>query len=352
LEAGLAATDLAGGSSPVESLQTIRAVARRAAEIVRQLMAYAGQENASFEPVNVSLLVGEMLQLLKVSISKHATLKVDLSKNLLAIRANAAQIQQVVMNLITNASEALGEKKGVISVKTAQVRLGRDSRRKIAPDLAPGEYIRLEVSDTGSGMTEEIQAKIFDPFFTTKFAGRGLGLAAVQGIIRAHGGAINLVSAFGHGTRFQVLLPCVNQPARGGPVIAESAQASHPGSVTGTVLVVEDEDTLRLAVSKMLQKKGFSVIEASDGVAAVDLFRARKADIGVVLLDMTLPGLGGHEVFAELRAIRPDVKVVLTSAYGREIAAPSFEASQARGFIRKPYQPGDLVRLLWDVLSA
>jgi PAS domain S-box-containing protein len=352
VEAGLAATDLTVGSFPVESIETIRAVACRAAEIVRQLMAYAGQENASFKAVDLSILVGEMLQFLKVSISKHATLKVDLSNNLLAIRANAAQIQQVVMNLITNASEALGEKEGVITVTTTQVRLARKSLGKIAPNLAAGDYVRLEVSDTGSGMTEEIQAKIFDPFFTTKFAGRGLGLAAVQGIIRAHRGAINLVSAPGQGTRFQVLLPCINEPALGSPVIVESAQATDTRSVTGAVLVVEDEDTLRLAVSKMLRRKGFSVIEASDGIAAVDLFRTRKGDIGVVLLDMTLPGLGGHEVFAELRAIRPDVKVVLTSAYGREMAAPSLKASQVRGFIRKPYQSGDLVQLLRDVLSA
>jgi PAS domain S-box-containing protein len=352
VEAGLAATDLTVGSFPIESIETIRAVARRAAEIVRQLMAYAGQENASFEPVDISLLVGEMLQLLKVSISKHATLKVDLSKNLLAIRANAAQIQQVVMNLITNASEALGGRKGVITVTTTQVRLERKSFGKMAPNLAAGDYVRLEVSDTGPGMTEEIQAKIFDPFFTTKFAGRGLGLAAVQGIIRAHGGAIELVSAPGQGTSFQVLVPCINEPARGGPVIKESAQAIDTRRVTGAVLVVEDEDTLRLAVSNMLQRKGFSVIEASDGMAAVDLFRARKADIGVVLLDMTLPGLCGREVFAELRAIRHDVKVVLTSAYSREMVAPSLKASQVRGFIRKPYQSGDLVQLLRDVLSA
>jgi PAS domain S-box-containing protein len=352
LEAGLAAADLAAGSSPTESIATIRAVARRAAEIVRQLMAYAGQENASLEPVDVSLLVGEMLQLLKVSISKHATLKVELSNNLLAVRANPTQIQQVVLNLITNASEALGEKEGIITIKTTQVRLVRKFLGKIAPNLAAGDYIRLEVSDTGCGMTEEVQAKIFDPFFTTKFTGRGLGLAAVQGIIRAHGGAINLVSAPGQGTSFQVLLPCISQPARRGSVVVESVQTSHTGNTAGAVLVVEDEDTLRLAVSKMLRRKGFSVIEASDGAEAVDLFRTTYEDIGVVLLDMTLPGLDGHEVFAELRAVRPDVKVVLTSAYGQEMVAPSFKTSQVRGFIRKPYQSGDLVQLLRDVLST
>ena len=200
--------DLAAGSPVHDGIENIRAVALRAAEIVRELMAYSGKEDAAFESVDVSRLVGEMLHLLKISISKHATVKVELPENLRAVRANPAQLRQVVMNLITNASEALGENAGLITITVTRVQSSQD------PATSNGsgeESIRLEVSDTGCGMSPEVQARIFDPFFTTKFAGRGLGLAAVQGIIRSHGGTIQVVSEPGRGSRFEILLPCTNR---------------------------------------------------------------------------------------------------------------------------------------------
>lgn len=209
----LAEMELAVGSAPTQELQAIKNVAIRAGEIVRELMVYSGQDQANLDAVDISQLVEEMLELLKISISKHAKVMIDLPKKLPAVRANAVQIRQVVMNLITNASEALGDKEGVISVSTSKV----DSGNPFAvsqPDPSAGGYLRLEVSDTGSGMTAEVLARIFDPFFTTKFAGRGLGLAAVQGIIGSHGGAINVVSASGQGSRFEILLPCIDQPTR------------------------------------------------------------------------------------------------------------------------------------------
>ena len=269
----LVLSELPDGSPASEGVESIKNVAGRAAEIVRQMMAYAGQEDTVFEPVDLSGLLHEMLEFLKVSISKRATLNVTLPEKLPAVRANAAQLRQVVMNLITNASEALGEQEGVISVTVTQVQSGPSDS---APNLSRGDYVRLEVSDTGCGMTEEIQSKIFDPFFTTKFAGRGMGLAAVKGIVRSHGGAINVVSAPGQGSRFEILLPCSSEPAREGHDKAVSSAAGEVASFAGTVLVVEDEDTLRLAVSKMLRRKGFTVIEAADGKAGVDLFRAKR----------------------------------------------------------------------------
>ena len=318
------------GASSDEELLRIRTAAVRGGEIVRQLMIYGGKESPAFEPVDVSSLVEEMLQLLKVSISKRAILKAELGECLPAVHGNPAQIRQIVMNLVTNASEALAERDGVIRVTTAPA----------------GKHIRLEVSDTGSGISPEVQARIFDPFFTTKFTGRGLGLAAVQGIVRGHGGAINVVSSLGQGTRFEILLPSTNQPARHIPAIAAPPSGTEVGNVTGTILVVEDEDTLLHAVSKMLRMKGFSVIEAIDGDTALGLFRANQRDIAVVLLDMTLPGISGPRVFGELRQIRPGVKVILTTAYNRETAIKAIDGQQAWGFIRKPYQLNDLVRLL------
>ena len=342
----LALADRAESSFPEEELLTTRTAAIRGGEIVRQLMTYAGEESSAFEPIDLSLLVHEILQLLKVSISKQAILETELGEGLPAVRGNPAQIRQVVMNLVTNASEAIGDRTGVIRVTTARVRVAPDLHVTGAAYLPPGNYLKLEVSDTGSGMTSQVQSRIFDPFFTTKSPGRGLGLAAVQGIVRGHFGAIKVVSSSGQGTRFDVLLPSTDQEVI--PATVAEASASEAARVTGTVLVVEDEDTLRLAVSKMLRKKGLSVIEAIDGTAAVDLFRANEPHIALVLLDVTLPRMSGPEVFEELRRIRPDIKVIITTAYGQETTVPTVGGQQYWAFIRKPYQLNDL----WNLISA
>jgi PAS domain S-box-containing protein len=348
--AELVLTELPCGSTARGGVESIKAVADRAAGIVRELMAYGSQESPAVEAIDLAVLVGEMLELLKVSISKHASLRVDLPPDLPSVRANSAQIRQVVMNLITNASEALGPGGGVIGVTAARVQR-HEVPDNVAAALPPGDYVLMEVSDTGCGMTEEVQTRMFEPFFTTKFAGRGLGLAAVQGIVRAHGGAIKVNSVPGEGTRFQVLLPCSGQPARCG-CGANGKTSSEIGRATGTVLIVEDEQVLRDAVSKMLRKREFTVIEAGDGSTAVELFRGSKDDIDVILLDMTIPGRPSHDVIAEVQQIRPGIKVILTTAYSRETAAHSFESPHVRGFIRKPYQVGELVHLIRDVMSA
>lgn len=250
------------------------------------------------------------------------------------------------MNLITNASEALGDKEGVISVTLAKVESGLDKFADRQPDARLGDCLRLEVSDSGSGMTESVLTRIFDPFFTTKFAGRGLGLAAVQGIIRSHGGTINVVSSPGQGTRFQILIPCISQATLDSRETTLSNSLSDIGSITGTVLVVEDEEELRLAVSKMLRKERFTVIEASDGTAGASLFLAKEPEIDVVLLDLTLPGMSGQDVLEELQRIRPDVKVVLTSAYSRDTAFSSIGEQHLWSYIRKPYRFGEVLSVL------
>jgi two-component system cell cycle sensor histidine kinase/response regulator CckA len=342
----LVQSELPGGSPAYDGVESIKNVADRAAEIVRQMLAYAGQESTVFEPLDLSGLVNDMLQLLKVSICKRAQLTVDLPPNLPAVRANAAQIRQVVMNLITNASEALGEKEGVISVTLAHARSGSDQFPDSTPNLLQNDHLRLAVSDTGAGMTEEIQARIFDPFFTTKFTGRGLGLAAVQGIIHNHGGTINVVSAPGQGSRFEVLLPCTSQPARDTRDIPVPASAGAVGRGGATVLVIEDEEALRLAVSKMLRKQGFSVVEASDGPAGLDLFRGNERKIDAVLLDLTLPGKSGPEVLEELRRMRPDVKVIITTAYGQDSVRKAIGEQQPWLYIRKPYRVSEVADLI------
>jgi CheY-like chemotaxis protein/two-component sensor histidine kinase len=346
-EAELAEWELAAGSSPDQEIKAIEAVATRAGEIVRELMIYAGQDEARLDPVDLSRLVGEMLELLKISISKHATLKVDLPENLPAVRANAVQIRQVVMNLITNASEALGDKGGVISVGISRAKSRRTSVGDGPLHRARGDYLRFTVSDTGTGMTHEVLSRIFDPFYTTKFAGRGLGLAAVQGIIRSHGGSIEVTSAPGLGSRFEILLPCVNQPAHDTRHRGALNAGDKVGSAAGTVLVVEDESVLRRAVSTLLRKEGFFVIEAGDGTAGAKQFCANETQIDVILLDMTLPGMSGRQVLEEVRRIRPDVKVILTSAYSQDALAVAVSGGQKPwGYIRKPYRISELTDVL------
>jgi two-component system cell cycle sensor histidine kinase/response regulator CckA len=335
-----------------EELQRIKTAAIHGGEIVRQLMIYSGKESPVFEPVDVSLVIEEMLPLLKISISKHAILRIELGENIPAVQANPAQIRQVIMNLITNASEALGERDGAILIRTSSARLGQASLGSDAAKLVEGDYVQMVVSDTGAGITPEVQARIFDPFFTTKFPsrGRGLGLAVTHAIVRNHGGAIHL-SASSNGTAFQVWLPCSAKTAQRTrqpvvPVVVERGV-----SRAGTILVVEDEDLLRLAVSKALTKRGFSVLEACDGSVGMELIRAHKNDIDVVLLDVTLPGLSSREIFEETTRICPELSVILTSAYGKETVAASFAGLRIERFIRKPFQLAELVDVLQDALT-
>ncbi len=349
--AELAEADMAANLSPREEIARIKAVANRGAEIVRTLMIYAGQDRASLvEPVDLARLVEEM-ELLKVSVSKQVDLQIELDKTLPAVRGNAAQIRQVVMNLVINASEAIGSKEGVIRLSTSLVAGEPSSDVSDALYLRTGDYVRLEVSDTGSGMTEEVSAKVFDPFFTTKFAGRGLGLAVVHGIVRAHGGAINLVSAPGRGATFQVLLPCTSiKPIE--PLNADTGSQPAQSNEIGTILVVEDHEVLRLAVAKALRNRGYSVLDAGDGTAAMDLFLAHKDEIDAILLDVTIPGKSSREVFEEILRVRPNLKIVLTSAYSEETVAASFAAVRVTHFIRKPFKLAELAGLLRNILSA
>jgi CheY-like chemotaxis protein len=211
--------------------------------------------------------------------------------------------------------------------------------------------VQLEVSDTGRGMTAETQARVFDPFFTTRLAGHGLGLAVVQGIVRSLGGAIRLVSAPGKGTTFQILLPGIEPTARATRSTFSRAGEEELRPQEATILVVEDEDVLRVAVSKMLRRVGLSVIEASDGSAALDLIRAHKEHINAVLLDITLPGASSREVLKEVKRLKPDVRVIVATAYSEEKATASL-GGRADRFIRKPYRLGHLVELIREILSS
>jgi PAS domain S-box-containing protein len=351
-QAELALAESDAGSPCKEELNAIRSVTTRGSEIVRQLMIYAGKESADIGPVDLSKIVEEMLSLLKVSVTKRAVIEAHLEGDLPAIHASAAELRQIVMNLITNASDAIGDRDGVIRVITRRVTLQAESAANLSGMLAYGDYVQMEVSDTGCGMSLQTQAKVFDPFFTTKSGGRGLGLAVVHGIVRNLGGAIHLTSEPDKGTTFQVLLPCAEGTAdSSGPARSAVGEFTTP-SQHGTVLVVEDEHQLRQAVVKMLRKTGFEVFEAADGSAAIDLLRAVGDKIDVMLLDLTIPGASSREVVAEAANAKPNIRVILTSAYSQETMTGAMSPPQIRSFIRKPFQFGDLLNTLRTALPS
>ena len=341
-------SDLAAASPTRAGVENIKVIAIRASEIVRQLMVYTRQEGMVFEEVDLAELVREMLQLMMASITKKAVLKIDVPERVPLIRANAAQIRQVLMNLITNASDALRDKGGTISLVLKRVH-AQEASLVGAPKLPSEDCLQLEVRDSGYGMTDEIQARIFDPFFTTKGAGRGLGLAAVQGIILSHGGTIKVASNLGEGSSFEILLPCFGQPAQAYHEIATADPSSEGEGTIGTVLIIDDEDTLRVSVGKMLLRRGFSVFEAGDGATGVQLFQTHATDLDVILLDLTLPVMSGAEVLRELRRIRPDIKVILTTAYGRDRALAEVVERESVFYLRKPYHINDLTALFRKV---
>jgi nitrogen-specific signal transduction histidine kinase/ActR/RegA family two-component response regulator len=346
-QADLALAEHHAGMSPEPELKAIREVAIRGSEIVRQLMIYTGQDREVLGQADVSRVIEEMLELLRISVSKHATLQTVLDPDLPSVRASGAQVRQIIMNLAINASEAIGDREGVIRVTTRCVP-GQD----IAfTGSANGDYVQIEISDNGCGIPAEKQARLFDPFFTTKSAGRGLGLAVVDGIVRGLQGTIQVLSAPGQGATFQVLLPAAERTAMVTSEPASDIVKSAGTSQKFTVLVVEDEDTLRQAVVRMLRRSGFEVLEAEDGTVAIELVRAEGTNIDLILLDMTIPGASSQEVAVVANRVRPHVKLVLTSAYGEDILRTMPAAVQALSFIRKPFQLRVLVETLQSALA-
>lgn len=351
-QAELAAAELAEGTHPDEELETIREVATRGADIVRQLLIYAGKEGDVSEFIDISKLIKEMSGLLKSGIKKHVELVTDLSEHLPPIKARPAQLRQVVMNLVVNASDALKDANGVIRVTTRRVTVAPNNFGLTREGLAEGDYVQLEVSDTGSGMSHETRTRIFDPFFSTKSAGRGLGLPVIHGIVRSLRGAIRVASEVGKGATFSILLPSDGNAALPtGDSIAVTDPAFYR-SPKATILLVEDEASLRSAVKKILDSAGFTVLEAADGAKAIELLHLKAARIDLLFLDISLPGCSSREVLREAVESCPEIRVFLTSAYGEEMATEGLRASQVRGFVRKPFQLSTLLSTFRNALSS
>jgi len=339
--AGLALLDAAPEAPARGYLIDIERAAQRASELVRQMLAYSGKGRMRIERIDLEALVEEMAHLINTSISKKARLQFAFGQDLPPIAADATEIRQVAMNLITNASDALGDNEGVITVSTGTTECDRACLAEtwLGEDLEPGTYAYLEVSDTGCGMAADTLARIFDPFFSTKFTGRGLGLAAVLGIVRSHRGALVVDSSPGRGSTFRVLFPA------GTDEMAAPAEEHDPAldwRGSGTVLVADDEQTVRDVAEQMLKRLGFEVVCVNDGQQALEAFGLEPDRFAAVLLDLTMPRMGGEECFTALLGIRPDMCIVLSSGYNQHELSERFEGRGLAGFVQKPYRLEDL----------
>lgn len=337
--------------SPIRArLRQIELSAERAAELTDQLLAYAGQEASVIRPYSLNEVIAEGRPLLETLLPATARLEVHLRKDLPATRLDPDQIRQAIGNLLINAADSLGTEGGTVMLRTSMVNAKRSYFEGAVLDEGQpaGRYVFVEVSDTGCGMDEETRQRMFDPFFTTKESGRGLGLAAVLGIVRAHHGVIKVYSQQGRGTTIEILLPAVEAPPR---AVEDSGGGVPAWKATGLALVVDDETLVRDIASRVLARQGFEVLAAENGEQAIELYRSRQAEIRLVLLDLTMPGVSGEEVARKLLESDPSACILLMSGYSEQAAMQGLGA-KVRGFLHKPFRPNELIRKVRSVIEG
>jgi signal transduction histidine kinase/CheY-like chemotaxis protein len=343
--------ELARDSELWDAAEQIEKAGQHAAGLVKQMLAFCGKGNFATEPLDLSALVRESVDLLRASISKTAELRCELAEDVPAIEADATQVRQVLINLVVNASEAIGNVAGVIRVSTRRLDVPADKsyRTSLNEPLGPGAYVCLEVADTGRGMSAETQARLFDPFFSTKFAGRGLGLAAVLGIVRGHRGSIQVRSRPALGTEMGILFPA-------GPEAAvppkQTPAAANEWCGSGTVLVVDDEESVRNVAKAILKRAGLRVLTAEGGRQALDLLRNSGSQVSAVLLDLVMPQMDGKAVLAALRSFAPELPVILSSGYTEESETGARLAAHGpTSLLAKPYRPAELLERVGEALQ-
>jgi PAS domain S-box-containing protein len=348
--ASLARSNLSSESGAFARIRAVEKAAERAAELCKQLLAYTGRGRREMRRLCLASLMRDSADLFEVALPRKGLLRYDLAPDVPAIEADAVQLEQVAMNLVTNASEAIGDHDGEITIRTFGLRLDEPIENPPYEKVPAGCYAALEIVDDGSGMEEEVVLRMFDPFFTTKFTGRGLGLAAVQGIVLGHRGALQVRSQPGRGTTIRVLFPALDGDAE---LETPKATAELPRwqAGSGTILVVDDEPVVLEATQVVLELAGFRVRTASDGVEAIEIFKKYNADTTLVLLDMTMPRLSGEETLRALREIRGDVQVLLSTGYAEEEVSRRF-GKDAPQCIRKPYRPETLLEAVRKVLEC
>jgi PAS domain S-box-containing protein len=332
-------------------LERVVNAGRRATDLTQRMLAYAGRANCDVQIMDLNALVEELADFATAAIPKSVGLAIDTAPELPLIKADSGQLQQVIMNLLINAAEAIGDgQSGEVSVSTwADLLTAERIENEFAQQkLTPGRYVVLEVRDNGCGMSPEIRSRVFDPFFTTKFAGRGLGLSAILGIVRAHGGAITFSSKLGAGTTFRVVFPAITAKAE----IARPAPRATVLPRGSTVLVIDDEEEIRDVVEAILGTRGIEVLAAKDGRTGIELFKRHMERIDAVLLDINMPGMNGEAVFRELRVLKPDVRVIVSTGYSEQEAATHFEDAELAGCINKPYTATTLLQKVGAALTS
>ena len=349
--ASMAQELLPSGNPAAEAVEGIVQASERAAHLTRQMLAYSGKGQLVIEPVDLSNLARAVTKLVQSSIPNQIAVHLELAPDLPPVEADEGQMQQVIMNLVINAAEAIGKDAGLISVRTSVQAVDAHFIREQldGPEFEPGTYVRLEVSDTGSGMDEETKTRIFDPFFTTKFTGRGLGLAAVAGIVRGHKGAIQVRSVPGKGSTFFVLFPA----ARLAAVKPEPPPRPADTEVEGadTVLIVDDEQVVLRTAKRALERRGYTVLQAESGPDAIEMLKDGKERISVVVLDLSMPGMSGQEALLELRRIKPEIEVIVSSGYNESEALRIFSGQKISGFLQKPYTSARMAEKIKDALA-
>ncbi len=352
--ASIALDDLGPGSPARAPIESVISASERAAQLAQQMLAYSGKGRFVLEQIDLSARVRETLPLIKTSIPTTVELRLDLAEHLPVVEADASQVQQLIMNIIINAAEAVPEgRAGTVTIVTRPESIAADIKNQDDGnhgEPSPGRYVLLEVTDNGSGMDEHTKARIFDPFFTTKFTGRGLGLAAALGIVRGHRGAIQVISAPGQGTTFRVLLPAAAGATAAGR--AENSEEPEARGLRGAglILVVDDEQIVRSLARHALERYGYSVLLAEDGGRGLDLFRREADRIRCVVLDLTMPVLSGEETLTRMKAVRTDIPIILSSGFNEVQAVRRFEGKGLAGFLQKPYKAAGLVETVRRVL--
>jgi len=350
--AGLVDRTLEAGSPSKDKIQRVIKASEKAASLCKQMLAYSGKGHFIVQACDMSVLAQEMMELLQVSIDKNVVIKYELSEKLPSIEADVSQMHQVIMNLVTNANEAIEGHSGVITLSTGW--LHADSQYLNALDgeenLATGDYVYMEVSDNGCGMDDKTIDKIFDPFYSTKLTGRGLGMSALHGIVRGHFGAIKVYSELGRGTTIKILFPVAEHASAPQDAAVKNRQLWHADG--GVALIVDDEEMIRELAGVMLRDMGFEVLTAANGLEAVELYPEHKDAIKLVLLDMSMPKMDGEQTFRELRKMNPDVCVILSSGYNEQEATERFKGKGLAGFVHKPYLPDVLEKAVAKALES
>ncbi len=339
-------------SSPAKGhLDAIKQSSLQAANLCKQMLAYSGKGSFIIQPLDLSRLVSEIVTLLEVSIDKKITLTLDLHQSLPNIDADITQIQQIIMNLVINASEAINKTAGTITISTGLMQVDdvylQKSLHKVGSSV--GNFVYIKVSDSGCGMDIETQKKIFDPFFTTKFTGRGLGMSAVLGIVNGHKGILNLRSEPDIGTTFKIAFPASSISHA---ISLEPKDIKEPKHCSGMILVIDDEESLRMLTSILLKNMGYSVVTAIDGQDGLEVFQKHQKELTGVILDMTMPRMNGEDCFCELQKISPNVQVILSSGYSKEDAMAAFQGKRLAGFIQKPYLASDFQKVIAESFAS